>query len=171
MLQKLGHHLQLYSIVTTAVTIMIGWAIISKAYDILLAVPIASTALTLRYLWEQACIIMLGDYLRLIECELIPSLIGKPHQAQHKHEHFWVGWEHYFCEYSTKSAFYKPAVVILMVLVPFLPCLVYSRSILASHYLGASVQIQSNLPLAVHACVFILYSIIGIYLWQKLTRT
>src|SRR3981081_449256 len=115
-LQKLSHHMQLYSIVITSVTVMIGWAFAKDTYDILLAVPIVSTAFSLRYLWEQTVIIMLGDYLRLVEREIIPSLIGKRAGHQHEHERLWVGWQHYFHEHFPKLALYKPAIIIILVL-------------------------------------------------------
>jgi hypothetical protein len=170
-LQKLGHHMQLYSIVVTAVTVMIGWAFTKETYDILLAVPIVSMAFALRYLWEQTVITMLGDYLRLVEREIIPSLIGRRVGPQQEHERLWVGWQHYFHDHFPRLALYKPAIIIILVLVPFLPALVFSASLLASRYFGFPLHLQTRIPLILHAIAFILNFVLGIYLWRRLTAT
>jgi len=65
-LQKLSHHLQLYAVSITGVSVVIGWAVTMQRYDVLLVIPIPATAFALRYVWEQTVIIMIGDYLRLL---------------------------------------------------------------------------------------------------------
>jgi hypothetical protein len=76
LLQKFQHQMQMYSITITAVVAIIGVAFAQKIPDILLITPAITSAFAFRYIWEQSIIVKIGDYLRIIESEIMPKLTG-----------------------------------------------------------------------------------------------
>ena len=170
-LQKLAHHLQLYAVAVTGVSAVIGWAVTTQRYDVLLVVPIPATAFALRYMWEQTVIIMIGDYLRLMEREIFPALIGKRTEPQSEHERLWIGWQHYFHDHFPRFAQYKPAVVLLLVVVPFAPAICHSGAAVLASRLGSHLGWATSLPLALHVAVLTVYPVIAVYLWRRLWAT
>jgi hypothetical protein len=170
-LQKLGHHLQLYAVSVTGVSAVIGWAVSTQKYDVLLIVPIPAAAFALRYVWEQTVIIMIGDYLRLMEREMFPALVGKRTEPQCEHERLWIGWQHYFHDHFPRFAFYKPAVLILMVVIPFAPAMWHSAASLYASRSGTHIAWATSLPMAVHATALVVYAVAAAYLSRRLWAT
>ena len=170
-LQKLGHHLRLYAVTVSGVSVLVGWALTTQRYDMLLAIPIPATAFALRYVWEQSVIIMIGDYLRLMEREIFPALVGKRTEPQHEHERLWVGWQHYFHDHFPRFALYKPAIVILLVLVPFAPAAWHSTASLCDGWLGIHIGWSTSLPVGVHVATLVVYPVLAVYLSWKLCET
>ena len=166
-LQKFRHHLQIYSVVIGAITVMLGWVITKKAYDVLLVIPIFSTALTLRYIWEQSVIVMLGDYLRKMEKDVFPRLLengpGGTVEAP-----FGMGWEQHFRDNFPNLPLYKMAILVLLVVIPMVPALLYSGAFILSALNVGNIPVTTELHLAVHVFAFVVYFPLGLYLIIKL---
>ena len=167
-LQKFGHHLQLYSFVTTGVMVVIGWAVSTGTYDVLLGVPVLSTAFALRYLWEQAVIVRLGDYIRLLEEHTLPSLIGTPPPVATGGLPLWVGWQHYWDGHAPPSRWFKVAIVIVAVGIPFLPALTLAGVTLIQTYVLGSAATATDMPTIVHVVAIPLYGLLAAWLVTKL---
>ena len=167
MLQKFRHQLQMYSILITAIAIMGGYILTSKNYDLLLVIPVVSSALAFRYIWEQNIIVTLGNYLRIIEDEILPQIIGYRSKGLDKN---WVRWEHYFIDHFPKPYFYKYAIELLFVVVPIFPALIFSVVVILQHLTLISIQINSVIPIPVHILMILIYLFLVCYLALKLWR-
>lgn len=170
MLQKFQQHLQIYSIVVTAATLIIGWAVTQGDYDVLLVIPIFSSALSLRYIWEQNIIVMMGGYLNELEEKIFPKLLSGD-AADSAPESRWIGWEHYFRANFPKRPLYKPASQILMVVVPMIPAVVYSALNLVSVWVHTPQLAVSHLHPAIHFIALMVYIPAGIYLSLRLWKS
>lgn len=171
MLQKFRHQLQIYSILITAIAILVGYILTSKNYDLLLVIPVVSSAFAFRYIWEQNIIVTLGGYLRIIEAEILPEIIGyrsKDHDQNYRR--YWVGWEHYFMDHFPKPYFYKYTIEILFVIVPIFPALIYSMAVMLQYFTLISIQIDSLIPLPGHILMVLIYLFLVYYLALKLWR-
>lgn len=94
LIQKFTHQMQLYSLVVGTVTIMLGYALANRAYDLLLAIPIVSSALAFRFIWEQAIVTLLGKYLATVEEDVLPTIIGQREKDFDLGDRkYWIGWE------------------------------------------------------------------------------
>ena len=77
LIQKFRHQLQMYYIIIMAIGSLFGYILTKKAYDVFLIIPLVGAAFGFRYIWEQYIINRIGDYLRTLESDLIPSVIGR----------------------------------------------------------------------------------------------
>lgn len=161
MLQKLHHHLQIYSVIASAVTLMLGWVITQGTYDVLLAIPIFSTALSLRYIWEQNVIVMMGDYLMGLEENVFPNILSEG-TADSALTGRWINWEHYFRTNFPKLPLYKPAIEILLVIFPLMPAILFSSLSLLSVVSCISEPVKSHLHPAIHLVALVVYIPMGI---------
>ena len=75
-LQKFHHHLQIYSLIITVFAVMFSYIFTEKNYDLLLLIPVISSAFAFRYIWEQNIIEIIGNYLKIMEDEILPEVIG-----------------------------------------------------------------------------------------------
>lgn len=172
MLQKFTHHLNIYSVVITAIAFTMGWVITNEVCDLLLAIPIVSSAFCFRYIWEQAVIVRIGNYLAHMEKNIFPGLIGtRNDEGVEEYQKLWVGWEHYFKKHFPEIAFYKHAIVILLVILPILPQVIFSSLIIASRYFSITLPFKSCLPTLVHLTAVIFYVPLGIYLYKEFWKT
>jgi hypothetical protein len=131
LLQKFRHQLQLYYMLIIAVGALWGYVLTEKAYDVLLIMPLVGTAFGFRYIWEQYIINRIGDHLRTLEADLIPSVIGlREIKAEVASGQLWIGWEHYFMERFPNARFYKGTIELLFAFVPTFPAVAYSMVII-----------------------------------------
>ena len=170
LLQRFNHHIQIYSIIVTAMTFMFGWIIAQKEYDVLLIVPIFTSALGLRYIWDQNLIVMIGSYIQELEKDVIPKLLSAKGDESSSESRV-INWEHYFKKNYPKFALYKPAIITLITILPIVPVLVFSISNLLPYLINSNEIAPSNLHPAIHIVAIVLYSIIGIYLSRKLWKS
>jgi hypothetical protein len=169
LLQKFRHHLQLYSVTVAALSVIIAYVLAQKAYDVLLVIPMLSSAFAFRYIWEQNVIVLLCTYVREeIEGKMIPALIGRRLETREgASEEYWLGWEHYFMERFPRPHFYKYTIELLFVALPFAPALVFSGFVLLSAVVIKG-GVESNVPIPVHASLLLLYLFLAYYLSRKL---
>ncbi|MFA6924447.1 MAG: hypothetical protein WC223_09365 [Bacteroidales bacterium] len=170
MLQKFQHHLQIYSIIVTAITIILGWVITKNVYDALLVIPIFSIALSLRYIWEQNVIVIMGGYLKVLEEKIFPNLLSGD-GTDDTPESRWINWEHYFQENFPKFPLYKPAIQILIIIVPIVPAIIFSILNLLPIVLNMPEIVKSHLHPLIHLVALITYIIMGIYVSIKLWKS
>lgn len=166
-LQKLSHHLKLYAMVAAGLGVILGWLITAGQYNLLLLVPFISTPLAFRYLWEQAVIVLLGQYIRRIEAEILPSLIGDRTSMNQNYHSLWVGWEHFWRENTPDERWHRSAVIILFVIIPFLPALYLSGSVIWTAICICSTD-RTALPIGVYLLSGIIDVFMGIFLWKKI---
>jgi hypothetical protein len=114
---------------------------------------------------------MIGDYLCLMEREIFPCLIGERAEPQLANERLWVGWQHYFQDHFPRLALYKPAIVILLVVVPFGPAVWHSAASLTDSWLGGHLGGGTSLLPGVHIAALLVYPGIAVYLSWKLWET
>jgi len=171
LLQKFRHQLQIYSMMITAIAIMIGYVLAEKNYDLFLVIPVVSSAFAFRYIWEQNIIVMIGNYLRIMEAEILPEIIGyRSKDTDQNYRGYWVGWEHYFMDHFPKPYFYKYTIELLFVGVPIFPALIYSMAVILQHFTLISIQINSFIPIPVHILMTLIYLFLAYYLSWKLWR-
>lgn len=171
LLQKFRHQLQIYSIIIPAIAIMIGYVLTEKIYDLLLGIPLVTSAFAFRYIWEQSIIVTIADYLRIIEHEIFPEIIGyRSQDIDRSRETSWLGWEHYFVDHFPKPYFYKYTIELLFVGIPIFPALVYSLAAVSQHFTLFSTGVNSSLPVPVHVAVFVVYLLLALYLSWKLWK-
>jgi hypothetical protein len=173
LLQKFRHQLQMYSIVITAIVALIGYLLTTQSYDVLLVVPTVGAVFSLRYIWEQKLIALLGSYLRVLESDVFPELIGiRSSEAKvADYRRYWVGWEHYARERFPNARFYKVVIVLVFIAVPMGPALVYSAIAALRHYGVGSGEINTALPAPVHIAAFILIGYMAVHLSLRLWRS
>ncbi|MEE8059589.1 MAG: hypothetical protein V3T17_17405 [Pseudomonadales bacterium] len=166
-LQKFRNHLQIYAVSIAAITAMLGWVVTKNVFDVLLVIPIVSIALTLRYIWEQNVIVTLGDYLRKMESEVFPSLLSSDEIEIVSPQPF-IMWEHYFQDNFPNLSLYKPAILVLLVLIPIVPGVIFSLSCLLNSMFSNLIPITSQLHIGIHWVALLIYSPLGGYLSWKL---
>jgi len=169
LLQKFNHELQTYSITITAIAIMLGFVVEGKNYDILLVIPVISSAFAFNFIWERNIIYIIAGYLKKIEDEILPEIIGFRNTYPNCPK-YWVGWEHHFSEHSPKHS-YKIAVEALFVAIPIFPALIYSMIVVKQYFVPTSIQINSFIPMPVHVCMILIYLFLACYLYWKLLKT
>lgn len=76
LLQKFRHQLQIYYYMFASIGVLLIIVKENGPYDIILLIPFICAAFAFRYLWEQYIINRIGDYLRKIESEKLPEIIG-----------------------------------------------------------------------------------------------
>lgn len=172
-LQKFQHHLQLYSLLAPALVGTIAAAAGEDLLELLLFVPIVSTALAYRYLWEEHVINLLGDYLLESECRKLPELIETRSQTLDKLDSgtLWVGWEHYFHGRSQASEFkpYKIAAWLAFIVFPSVPALGMSVVAITADLTDPD-WLSPILPLWAHICLLVMNLIIGVILVSQFRR-
>jgi hypothetical protein len=172
LLQKFTHQMQLYSLVVGTITIMLGYTLANRAYDLLLVVPIVSSAMAFRFSWEQAVIALLGKYLATVEEEVLPTIIGqRENNFELSDRNYWIGWEHYFEDHYLKTPSYMYAVQLVFVVIPYAPALIFSGLVIAKQFFAASVLVETSLPIFVHITAIVCLMIFGVYVSLKLRRT
>ncbi|MFX1492629.1 MAG: hypothetical protein ACFFBU_10230 [Promethearchaeota archaeon] len=168
-LQKFRHHLLIYSVTVAFVTAILGWVITKGAYDALLLIPIFSTALSLRYIWEQNVIAIIGDYLKRMEKKIFPLLLSGDTVNDNSKNRL-INWEHYFRANFPKLPLYKPAIQIVLVIIPLLPAVVFSTFCLMTCVSYMPAPIKSHLHPAIHLVALVIYVPMGIYIAVKLWK-
>lgn len=169
LLQKFRHQLQMYYIIIVAVGALLGYVLTEKVYDVFLIIPLVGTAFGSRYIWDQYIITRIGDHLRTLESDLIPSVIGhREGRAELASSQLWIGWEHYFMERFPNARFYKGTIELLFVFLPTFPAVVYSMVIILQAFTRLNLQISSNVPVSIHIVLTLLYLSLGSFLAHKL---
>jgi len=163
------HQLQLYSFLIAALGVGVAYVVQQKAYDLLLAIPLLTTALGFRHLWEQTVIVTIGGYIRdEIEAKRIPELLGHRQGTETAdYDPYWVAWEHYFRARCPPHAYYKLAIQILYVLLPFGGALGYLAVLLFDPDMFG-VTIKTNLPSELCLVTAAVYSPLSLVLCWKL---
>ena len=171
-LQKFRHHLLIYSSVIAVVASVFGVSINTGKYDLLLITPIISIALTLRYIWEQHVIVTIGKYIMKMEEEIFPELVINAHldEVQTKCCR-WMNWDHYFKDNFPNIAWYKPAVVLILIVVPIILPATFSCIFLYCKYFECEFQVNSDLGTYIHITALLIYIPVSIFLTKKLWET
>lgn len=169
LLQKFRHQLQMYSITITAVTVIVGFAFTEKNYDLLLVTPIVSSAFAFRYVWEQSIMSKIGDYLRIIEAEILPEIIGHKSNTNLETTEYWVGWEHYFMRFFPRPAYYILTIEILFI-GPILLGLAFNVAVILQYFELISLQVRSSLLIKWHIALALGHVILAWYVSKKLWK-
>ena len=169
LLQKFEHHMRLFYITTIVFMAVVGYIITQKQYDVLLSIPIFIVPLVYRYIWEQSVIVVIGRYIREeIEQKKIPELIGYRSNISEDYEKYWAGWEHYWAANAPKP-FYKPAIIFLFIIIPFLPSLIWSSLCVTSFFLNNNII--SSVSIKFHILISVTYVFLAFYFGKKLLKT
>ena len=170
-LQKFRHHITVYSIFIPTMTLVAGFALKEAKYDLILLLPIISLPFMFRYIWEQKWIDSIGKFLRYMEEEIFPKILGDFPGADEKQKgkdenKYWVGWELRFeGEYRAQKweAYYKWTTLAIFVLFPLLPAmLVNVLSIIKS----IPTQIPPGIHYAYGALFLTIHVILGITIYK-----
>lgn len=160
MLEKFQHHLQLFSLFAPAVLATVALLADNKAFDLLYVVPVVTSALAYRYVWEERVINRISDYLLDMETRKIPALIGTvdgaPLTANSASSNFWVAWEHYFHD-RFPYRYHLVAAVILFVVLPIAPPVSFGVLVVVQRLTHTSTAVRSVLPIGVHLALCVLY--------------
>jgi len=180
-LQKFQHHLQLYAVLAPVVVGVLAAAVGQHLFELLVFVPIMSTTLACRYLWEEHVINVLGDYLLDTECRKLPELIDRRPTTSGTAEpgpvELWVGWEHYFHRRSVGAPFrpYKAAAWLAFIVIPFLPALCVSILAIGDYATSAPDWLSPVLPAWSHVLILVMNLLLGGWLvhqlWSRLGPT
>ncbi len=173
LIQKFQHQLQIYSITVTAVVAVMGFSFAQKNLDILLVLPLISSAFAFRYIWEQSIIVKIADYLRMIESQIMPKLTGLRSTKQNAldTEKYWVGWEHYYqwtMKQSHSLLYYKWTIELLFV-GPILMALFVSLAVVIQ-VSDVPLMINSFLPLQIHLLLIAINLLLAVYIFMKLYK-
>ncbi len=171
-LNKFQDQLRMYSLLLGAMGVIAGYITTSRSLDMLLILPLISNSLAFRYFWEQSNIIEIGNYLKKLEYEVFPKLLGY-HETIDGKKGYWVFWENYFSNNCKEHSFYKISILLLFVLLPNLLSLMYS--LLVINFLNIpqllSIQLVSHVPSMIHITLFIIYFCVGGYLTYMFITT
>ena len=171
-LQKFRHHLIIYSSVIAVVASVFGVSINTGKYDLLLITPIISIALTLRYIWEQHVIVTIGKYIIKMEEEIFPKLVINEHLDEVRTKCCrCMYWDHYFKDNFPNIAWYKPAVVLILIVVPIILPATFSCIFLYCKYFECTFQVNSDLGIYIHIAALLIYIPVSIFLTKKLWET
>ena len=168
-LQKFHHHLQIYSLIITVFAVMFSYIFTEKNYDLLLLIPVISSAFAFRYIWEQNIIEIIGNYLKIMEDEILPEVIGYRDTDQNQRK-YWVGWEHYFRNHFPRRHYYKYTIELLFVVIPIFPAVFYSIIVILKHFRLISIEINSFIPMLVHLIMTLIYLFLAYFLSKELWR-
>lgn len=172
-LQKFTQHMNVYTLALAAIMAVLGWVITFQNYDLLLALPIPTTLLAFRHMWDQSIIVLLGRYLEHMESQIFPSLLGRREGiSDEPSSSLWVSWQHYYLKHQPRSRYYNYTILILFVIAPFLPSILFSATVILRTYWPSAICIvvASRLPALMHILVFILYILFAAYLKRRLFR-
>jgi hypothetical protein len=172
MLQKFQHHLQLFSLLAPGLLTAVGVVVANGILDLLYLVPLVSTALALRYIWEEQVINRIGDYLLDMETSTIPELIGVrcPETipaADRDSGDYWVAWERYFHE-RFPTPYAAMTSVLTFVAMPIGPPIVLGTLVAVQRLAGASDRIHTILPIGVHVFFTLGYILVAVVLTLRL---
>jgi len=117
-------HLQLYTLLLSAIGVSLGYAFVNKAYEVFLVMPVVSFAFFYRWLWDQNSIMGISYY-QIVEIERkkLPVLIGYVKDgSKDDYETYWVGWQHFWNDNMLKNPLPRVHVyaILLMFILPVL---------------------------------------------------
>jgi len=189
-LQKFQNHIQLYAIIGSLLVIGLTYIIYNEIYDALLIIPVITSALAYRFIWEQSVIVTIGRYIKEeIEEVKIPELIGyrgnisEKNGSQHQ---YWMAWEHFFMENfpmpkiprikfkkwtDRPFAFYMLAFLILFIFIPFFPAIFWNIICIGSYAHIFDFQALTCLPNYVHILSLIICCILCSHIFIEVIRT
>lgn len=172
-LQKFTQHMNVCALALAAITAVLGWIITSQNYDLLLALPIPTTLLAFRYMWDQAIIVLLGRYLERMESQVFPLLLGRREGTSGEPgPSLWLSWHHYYLTHQPRARYYNYTILILFVVAPFLPAILFSSAVVLQTYRPSAIGTltASRLPAQVHLLALVLYLLLAAYLASRLLR-
>jgi len=175
-LQKFQHQIQLFTILASALSLLIGYILIKGIYDVFYIIPIFVIPLIFRYIWEQVVVTTMGRYMReeLIEKRLA-EVIGKRNNAQYTYDQHWLGWEHYYLDWEKERykkigipRYFDYAAMFIFIILPFgLPICYSFLHILISIGI-TNINLTTYLPSWTHVSIFFIYVFIAIYLSYRI---
>jgi len=153
--------------------VIIGIILVYQQYDILLIIPLFSSAFAFVILYDQRIVLMTHLYLLHIEKNKIPTLIGSfSNERMEEFLQYWMGWEHYWSRYEPEYASITYSFGMLFGLIPFISSMLWSS-------LSILKLATSNLPNFIHYasfCIdillvsFLIFKMIALYKLPKIHK-
>lgn len=159
--------LQLFYILMLILSAACGYIIAYRTFDILCIIPILISPFIFRYIWEQRNVEAISKYMKEeIEGKRIPSIVGyRCGENGKNYERYWIGWQHYYEDIGIASP-HKHLALLLIVLISFVPSIIYSILFIISPY--TSISIQSSIATPLHILALIAYILLPIYFSKTL---
>lgn len=165
---KFRFHLQIYSIFISSLLIVYGLIFSNKTYDLLMAIPIFSFAIFLRFLMEQESIHKISNYIEAeIEEKKIPMLIGKINKEQEGefiYTNLWMGWQHFWKE-TPHTRFFRHSSLLIFLGISVLPALFYSAYNILCNLLG--MLAVTKLPMIINVIFLVFNFLLAYYMALK----
>lgn len=166
-IQKFQLHLQIYTIVFSALMLLIGFIFINKIYDLLLVIPLFASILLYRWIWEQELIKLLSIYLNDLEENKIPALIGHFDVTKENFQKYWMGWQHFYIENSPPKKYYKYSFNLLIAITFGLPI---TFNILAILSIYGYINIITHIPFILHLLAILINSSLAFHIYSSMKR-
>lgn len=161
--------LQLFYFLLLVLTFVYGYVITNKVLDILSIVPLLVSPFVFRYMWDQYNVLIISEYLKEIEHERIPSLVGYMSEADiSNHRRYWLGWQHYWENVGGSKKiriinwYDKHLALLWIILVSFVPSIVYSLLVVVSSLTPMIISMENVLPSIVYSLLVAVLSPIKI---------
>lgn len=156
--------LRLFHILLLVLSFAYGYMIAYAVFDVLCIVPVLVSPFIFRYMWEQYSVTIIGKYVKEeIEAKRITSLVGyRCEESNNDYERYWLGWQHYWDAVGAEPMkikilgwYAKHVALLWIVLISFVPSIIYSTLFIVSSYSG--LIIQSSIPTPFHTLALIGY--------------
>ncbi len=168
--------LQLFYILIIILSAAYGLVIIHGISDFLCVLPILILPFIFRYLWEQHDVEIISKYMKEeIEEKRIPSIVGyRCIESPNNYDKYWIGWQHYWDDIESQqikklSFNYKHSALILIVVISFLPSIIFSVLSIIKLFLAFPVIIWiPSYQTALYILTLLLYTPLFVILIRKI---